>query len=58
MPGIMGAIPGIIIGGAMPGMTAGYIIPMWSVLSLFGCDIRSSSSPPDFPRRERNTKSD
>jgi len=62
MPGITGAIPGAIpgitIGGAMPGMTVGYIIPIWSVFSLFGCNIRSTSSPPDFPKRKRKHKSE
>ena len=62
MPGITGAIPGAIpgitIGGAMPGMTVGYIIPIWSVFSLFGCNIRSTSSPPDFPKRKRKHESE
>ena len=54
IPGIMGAIPGITMGGAMPGMMVGYMSPIWSILGLFCCgDIRSTSSSPDFPEREK-----
>ena len=54
IPGITGAIPGITMGGAMPGIMVGYMSPIWSVLGLFCCgDIKSTSSSPDFPEREK-----
>ena len=50
MPGTTGAIPGIIIGGAIPG---NIIPPIWSIRGFLGAG--SSSMRPDSGKeRERN----
>ena len=51
MPGTTGAIPGIIIGGAIPG---NIIPPIWSIRGFLGAG--SSSIRPDRGGGERNTK--